>query len=85
MCRSIKPLFNFDPPATEEEIHSAALQFVRKISGFTEPSHKNKVAFTAAVEAIAGESRVLMKALTTTAPHKNRQAEAAKKRARWAA
>lgn len=81
MCRSIKPLFNFEPPATDEEIRSAALQFVRKISGFTEPSQKNQAAFTAAVDRIAKESKELIGSLTTNAPHKNREAEAAKKRA----
>jgi hypothetical protein len=84
MCRSIKPLFNFEPPATDGEIHAAALQFVRKISGFTQPSKANEAVFSAAVEAIAGVSRELLDALETTAQPKDRVTEAEKARARSA-
>ena len=84
MCRSIKTLFNFAPPATDEEIRAAALQYVRKISGFREPSKINKAAFYEAVEAIAGASTVLLHSLETNAPPKNRAEEAAKARARAA-
>jgi hypothetical protein len=82
MCRNIKPLFNLEPVATEEEIHEAALQFVRKISGFSKPSKANEVAFLAAVEAIATSSSTLLKELETNAPSRNREEEAAKARAR---
>ena len=82
MCRSIKPLFNFEPPATEDEIHSASLQFVRKISGFSKPSQANEAAFHAAVEAISEASRQLLLALETNAPTKSREEEAARARAR---
>ena len=82
MCRSIKPLFNFDPPGTEAEIRAAALQFVRKISGSTKPSKANEAAFLAAVEDVAGVSRRLLGELSTVAPKKNREEEAAKARAR---
>ncbi|TAL35413.1 MAG: DUF2277 domain-containing protein [Spirochaetes bacterium] len=84
MCRNIKPLFNFDPPATEEEIRSSALQFVRKVSGFTHPSRANEEAFLVAVEEIAAVSRALLDSLKTTAPHRDRGEEAAKARARAA-
>jgi hypothetical protein len=84
MCRSIKPLFNFDPPATEDEIHAAALQFVRKISGFTQPSRANEAAFNVAIEEIARASRQLLDALKTTATPRDRATEAAKARARAA-
>jgi hypothetical protein len=84
MCRNIRPLFNFDPPVTEEEVHAASLQFVRKISGFAKPSKANEAAFLAAVEEIAGVSRRLLLALETTAPPKNREEEAAKAKARSA-
>jgi len=84
MCRNIRPLFNFDPPVTEEEVRAASLQFVRKISGFAKPSKANEAPFLAAVEEIAGVSRRLMLALETTAPPKNREEEAAKARARSA-
>jgi hypothetical protein len=84
MCRNIKPLFNFDPVATDEEIHDAALQYVRKVSGFTKPSQANEVAFNAAVDEIAKASRKLIDHLQTTAPHKNREIEAAKARERSA-
>lgn len=85
MCRNIRPLFNFDPPVTPEEIDAASLQFVRKISGFTKPSKANEAAFAAAVKEIAGVSARLLRALETTAPPKNREEEAAKARARSAA
>lgn len=82
MCRNIKPLFNFDPPASDEEIREAALQFVRKISGFNKPSKANEAAFQAAVEAIAAISTDLLDSLETNAAPKNRAAEQAKARAR---
>ena len=78
MCRNIKTLFNFEPPVTEDEIHAASLQFVRKISGFTKPSKANEAAFLAAVDAIAAVSHELLSALETNAPPKNRAEEAAK-------
>jgi hypothetical protein len=83
MCRSIHTLYNFEPPATHEEVHAAALQYVRKISGFTKPSQANEEAFEAAVEAVTAASERLLGELVTTAPPKNREAEAAKKRLRW--
>ncbi|MGZ3602522.1 MAG: DUF2277 domain-containing protein [Ktedonobacterales bacterium] len=82
MCRNIKPLFNFEPPVTEDEIHAASLQFVRKISGFTKPSKANEATFLAAVEEIAAISRTLLSSLETNAAPKNRDEEAAKARAR---
>jgi hypothetical protein len=82
MCRNIKTLFNFDPPASDEEIHSAAVQFVRKVSGFTHPSRANEAAFERAVGDIAGVARRLIDALETNAPPKNREEEAAKARLR---
>ncbi len=84
MCRSIKPLFNFDPPVSEEEIRAASLQFVRKISGFSKPSKANEGAFWQAVEEIAGAAARLLESLETTASPKNREEEAAKARARAA-
>lgn len=84
MCRSIKPLFNFEPPATEDEIHAAALQFVRKVSGFNTPSKANEAAFLAAVEQIAAVSSTLLHSLETSAPPKDRAEEAAKARTRSA-
>ena len=83
MCRSIHTLYNFEPAATREEVHAAALQYVRKISGFTKPSQANAEAFERAVEAVASASERLLGELVTTAPPKNREAEAAKKRLRW--
>jgi hypothetical protein len=83
MCRSIHTLYNFEPPATHEEVHAAALQYVRKISGFTKPSQANEEAFERAVEAVAAASEQLLGELVTTAPPKSREAEAAKKRLRW--
>ena len=84
MCRNIRPLFNFEPPATDEEVHNASLQFVRKISGTTKPSKANEAAFEAAVRDIAAIARTLVDTLVTTAPPKNREEEAAKARARTA-
>lgn len=84
MCRSIKPLFNFEPPVTEDEIAAAALQYVRKISGFTRPSKVNEAAFLAAVEEIAATSRRLLDTLETNAPPRDREEEAVKARARAA-
>ena len=83
MCRSIHTLYNYEPPATHEEVHAAALQYVRKISGFTKPSQANAEAFDRAVEAVAAASERLLGELVTTAPPKDREVEAAKKRARW--
>ena len=85
MCRNIKNLFNFEPPATEEEVRDAALQFVRKISGFAKPSKVNERPFQAAVEDITSVSVRLLEHLESTAPPKNREVEAAKARARFAA
>lgn len=84
MCRNIRPLFNFDPPVTEEEIHAASLQFVRKISGSTKPSKANEKPFEEAVNEIAAISARLLSSLETAAPPKNREEEAAKARARAA-
>ena len=84
MCRNIRTLYNFDPPATEEEVRAAALQYVRKISGFTRPSRANEEAFSRGVEEIAAASGRLLAALSTSAPPKNRESEAAKARARSA-
>ena len=82
MCRSIHTLYNFDPPATEEEVRAAALQYVRKVSGFTKPSRANAEAFERAVDAVAAASRRLLADLETSAPPKDREREAAKARAR---
>jgi hypothetical protein len=82
MCRNIRTLFNFEPPATDEEIRASALQFVRKLSGFTHPSHVNETAFNRAVEEVADVARRLLDSLQTTSPAKNREAEAEKARAR---
>lgn len=84
MCRNIRLLFNFDPPFTEDEIRAACLQFVRKISGFQRPSKANEAAFAAAVEEIAASSARLLASLETHAPARDREAEAAKARARGA-
>jgi hypothetical protein len=84
MCRNIKTLFNFEPPATEDEIYAASLQFVRKIGGFTKPSKANEAAFQEAVEAVAGICHHFLSSLQTTAPPKNRTEEQAKARARAA-
>ena len=84
MCRNIRTLHNFEPPATPEEVHSAALQYVRKISGFTKPSAANAEAFERAVEEVAAVSARLLGELVTNAPPKDREVEAAKARARAA-
>ncbi|HXS78089.1 MAG TPA: DUF2277 domain-containing protein [Terracidiphilus sp.] len=82
MCRNIKPLFNFDPPVTDEEIRAASLQFVRKISGFNKPSKANEAAFSTAIDEVAVVSARLLASLETTAPMRNREEEAAKARLR---
>lgn len=82
MCRNIRTLFNFDPPATEEEIRAAALQFVRKVSGFTHPSKANEAAFNRAIDEVADAARGLLGALATPSAPRNREAEAMKARAR---
>lgn len=84
MCRNIRPLFNFDPPATEAEIRASALQFVRKVSGYTKPSQANEEVFDRAVEEVTDVTRRLLDALVTTAPAKDREVEAEKARARAA-
>jgi hypothetical protein len=84
MCRNIRTLFNFDPPATDEEIRAASLQFVRKLSGFNAPSRANEAAFNRAIEEVADIARRLIDSLETSAPPKNREEEAAKARARAA-
>lgn len=81
MCRNIRTLYNFEPPATDEEIRAAALQFVRKISGYNKPSKANEAAFLAAVDGVAAISRYLLDSLETNAPPRNRAEEAAKARA----
>ncbi len=84
MCRNIKTLFNFDPPATDEEIRAASLQFVRKLSGFNAPSKANEAAFNRAIEEVARTARRLIDSLVTNADPRNRDEEAAKARARAA-
>jgi hypothetical protein len=84
MCRNIKVLHNFKPPATEEEIRASSLQFVRKLSGFTKPSKMNEVAFNRAVDQVAQAARELLESLVTHAPPRDREVEAAKARARTA-
>jgi len=84
MCRSIKTLYNFEPPATDEEIRAAALQFVRKLSGFHSPSKANQQAFDAAIEAVATAARTLIDSMVTTAEARNREAEAIRARERAA-
>ncbi len=84
MCRNIRTLYNFEPPATEDEIRAASLQFVRKVSGFNKPSKANEAAFQAAVEAVAAAASALLSALETNAPPRNRAEEAAKAKARSA-
>jgi hypothetical protein len=84
MCRNIRTLYNFEPPASDEEVRAAALQYVRKISGFTKPSAANKEAFDRAVEEVAHVSQHLLSHLVTNAPPKDREAEAAKAKARAA-
>ena len=85
MCRNIRTLYNFEPPASDEEVRAAALQYVRKISGFTKPSAANKEAFDRAVEEVAHVSQHLLSHLVTNAPPKDREVEAAKAKARAAA
>lgn len=84
MCRNIKTLFNFDPPATDDEIHDASLQFVRKLSGFTHPSKANQAAFDEAVEEVAKAARTLIDSLVTTADPRDREVEAERARRRAA-
>ncbi|MDX2178698.1 MAG: DUF2277 domain-containing protein [Bryobacteraceae bacterium] len=84
MCRNIRPLFNFDPPVTDEEIHAASLQFVRKISGFAKPSKANEAVFLRAVNDVSAVSRNLLNALQSASPPKNREVEAARARERSA-
>jgi len=84
LCRNIRPLFNFDPPATPEEIRDASLQFVRKISGFSKPSKVNEASFTLAVDEVANASVRLLRSLDTSSPPRNREVEAAKAKARAA-
>jgi hypothetical protein len=85
MCRSIKTLHNFEPPATDEEIRASALQFVRKLSGFARPSHTNQAAFNRAVDQVTEAARELLASLVTSAPPRDRETESAKARARSAA
>ena len=85
MCRSIKTLFNFEPPATEEEIRAASLQFVRKLSGFNAPSKANQAAFDRAIDDVASAARILIESLVTTADPRDREIEAERARARSAA
>ncbi len=82
MCRNIRPLFNFDPPATDDEVRAASVQFVRKISGFTKPSKANEAAFLAAIDEIASTAARFLGVLKTNAPAKNREEQAAKAKAR---
>lgn len=84
MCRSIKTLFNFEPPVTDDEVQAAALQYVRKLSGFTRPSQANEAAFAAAVEEVAAASRRLLESLKTSAPPRDREVEAARAKVRAA-
>lgn len=84
MCRNIKTLHNFEPPATDAEIRASAIQFVRKLSGFTKPSKSNEAAFNVAVEKVTAVAHELLDSLTTSAPARNREVEAAKARARSA-
>ena len=83
MCRNIHTLYNFEPPATEQEVRDAALQYVRKVSGFTKPSQANALSFERAVDAVATATTQLLGELVTGAPPKDREVEAAKARARW--
>jgi len=84
MCRNIRLLFNFQPPVTDDEVHAASLQFVRKISGFAKPSKANEAAFNAAIDEIAASAATLMRSLQTSAPPRDREQEAAKAKARSA-
>lgn len=85
MCRNIRPLYNFEPPASDDEVRAAAIQYVRKISGFSKPSHANAAAFERAVDAVALASRTLLAELVTAAAPRDREVEAARARARAAA
>ena len=82
MCRNIRTLFNYEPPATEDEIHASALQFVRKLSGFTQPSKANEAAFNRAVDEVSDVARRLLVSLATASPPRNREVEAMKAKAR---
>jgi hypothetical protein len=82
MCRNIRPLFNFEPPATDDEVRASALQYVRKVSGFTKPSQANQESFDTAVDRVAEATRELIEALVTAAPAKDREVEAARARER---
>jgi hypothetical protein len=84
MCRNIKILYNFEPPTTEDEVHAAAVQFVRKVSGMQKPSQANEAVFERAIEAVASTTRELLDALVTTAPPRDREVEAERRRARAA-
>jgi hypothetical protein len=84
MCRNIKPLFNFEPPATDDEVRASALQFVRKVSGYTKPSRMNEEAFNDAVEEVTAAARKLIESLVTTAPPRDREEVAARARERAA-
>lgn len=84
MCRNIRTLFNFEPPATDEEIRAASLQFVRKLSGFSKPSQSNEAAFERAIEEVAASARTLIDALVTSSPPRDREEEAVRARARAA-
>ena len=84
MCRNIRPLFNFDPPVTGDEVRAASLQFVRKISGFTRPSKANEAAFEGAIDEVSAAAQRLLDALVTNAPPRDREVEAAKAKARAA-
>jgi hypothetical protein len=84
MCRNIQTLYNFDPPATKDDVHAAALQYVRKISGFTKPSQANAEAFDRAVQAVSDASKRLLDELVTSAPPRDREVQVARARARWA-
>jgi hypothetical protein len=84
MCRNIRPLYHFEPPVTDEEVHDASLQFVRKVSGFSKPSAANQIAFDRGVDEVAAAVHRLLDSLVTAAPPKNREVEAAKRRARAA-
>lgn len=83
MCRNIKPLFNFDPPVTDEDVRGAALQYVRKVSGYTKPSQANEVAFNEAVDSVARATSELLSSLTTTAPPRDRAVLVERARARY--
>lgn len=83
MCRNIKPLFNFDPPATDDDVRASALQYVRKVSGYTKPSQANEAAFNEAVESVARATTVLLESLTTNAPPRDREVLIERARARY--